>query len=130
MARAKKTVKVTSPSGGVFQKVYAIVATIPAGTVVTYGQIARHIGGGLTGRTVGFAMRAAPTERQLPCHRVVNRKGELSPGYVFGSPPVQRKRLMDEGVTFLEDGRIDLSRSQWNISTAKGISRSRKKGNG
>ncbi len=98
--------------------------------VVTYGQIAKHIGGGLTGRTVGFAMRAAPAERQLPCHRVVNRKGEMSPGYVFGSPAVQRKRLMDEGVVFLEDGRIDLAQSRWDFSSGQRTSRSRKRGNG
>ncbi|MCD7896243.1 MAG: methylated-DNA--[protein]-cysteine S-methyltransferase [Planctomycetaceae bacterium] len=130
MSKERKIAKTPATGGGVFQKVYAIVATIPAGTVVTYGQIAKRIGGGVTGRTVGFAMRAAPAERDLPCHRVVNRKGEMSPGYVFGSAAVQRKRLADEGVTFLEDGRINLTRSQWDFTSAHTTSRSRKKGNG
>lgn len=96
-----------------FQRVYEVVATIPKGKVMTYGQIARRLGGNRSGRTVGFAMRAAPEALKLPCHRVVNRLGEMAPGFVFGGAERQRRLLAKEGVVFLPDGRIDMARSQW-----------------
>ncbi len=94
-----------------FQRVYALAAAIPAGKVATYGQIARHLGGLLSGRTVGFAMRAAPAGRNLPCHRVVNMKGEMAPGHVFGGAARQRKMLREEGVCFRRDGTVNLEKS-------------------
>lgn len=100
---------------GFFQRVYALVATIPPGKVATYGQIARRLGGFYSGRTVGFAMRAAPGERNLPCHRVVNMKGEMAPGHVFGGAPQQRKLLRSEGVSFRRDGTINLEKSLHNF---------------
>lgn len=99
-------------SGGFFQMVYDLVATIPRGKVMTYGQIARRLGGFYSGRTVGFAMRAAPAERNLPCHRVVNKKGEMAPGYAFGGADRQRALLRKEGVKFTRDGAIDMFKSQ------------------
>ena len=117
-ARKTKTAKTPpdkagSASGptGFFQKVYGLVALIPEGKVMTYGQIAARLGGFYSGRTVGFAMRAAPAERRLPCHRVVNKKGEMAPGYAFGGEAVQRKMLRREGVKFLRDGRINMEKS-------------------
>ena len=96
---------------GFFRKVHDLVERIPAGKVMTYGQIARRLGGFYSGRTVGFAMRAAPGERNLPCHRVVNQKGEMAPGYVFGGAALQRRLLKKEGVKFRRDGRINLDAS-------------------
>ncbi len=97
---------------GFFQRVYDLVATIPRGKVMTYGQIARMLGGLYSGCTVGFAMRAAPGERNLPCHRVVNKQGEMAPGYCFGGADNQRRMLRKEGVKFRPDGNIDMERSQ------------------
>lgn len=94
-----------------FERVYAVVSCIPKGKVMTYGQIAEHLGGSRSARYVGFAMSGAPEERSLPCHRVVNRKGEMSPGSIFGSPENQRKILKKEGVRFTKDGRVDLEKS-------------------
>jgi O-6-methylguanine DNA methyltransferase len=99
-------------NSGFFQKVYALVANIPKGKVTTYGAIAARLGGFYSGRTVGFAMRAAPPERKLPCHRVVNKKGEMAPGHVFGGAACQRALLKKEGVPFLPDGRIDIAKAQ------------------
>lgn len=90
---------------------YDVVAAIPRGKVMTYGQIAKCLGGYYSGRTVGFAMCAAPSERKLPCHRVVNKKGEMAPGHCFGGAAVQRSLLKREGVKFKPDGRIDLEAS-------------------
>ncbi len=96
---------------GFFQQVYAIVAGIPAGKVMTYGQIAKRLGGRYSGRTVGFAMHAAPAEAALPCHRVVNKLGEMAPGYCFGGAANQRRLLRKEGVSFHRDGTINLTKS-------------------
>ena len=97
---------------GFFNQVYDLVARIPPGKVMTYGQIAARLGGYHSGRTVGFAMRVAPAERKLPCYRVVNIKGEMAPGYVFGGAERQRAMLRAEGVRFMPDGRIDMARSR------------------
>lgn len=96
-----------------FSEVYKITVKIPKGKVATYGQIARMLGSPRGARTVGWAMRAAPSELKLPCHRVVNRLGELSPDYVFGASELQRAMLEDEGVKFKKDGRIDLEKHLW-----------------
>lgn len=98
---------------GFFAKIYDIVAKIPAGYVATYGQIAFLAGHPRAARQVGYAMRAAPAERNLPCHRVVNRFGEMAPEHVFGDRAIQRMLLEGEGVVFAEDGRINFEISQW-----------------
>jgi len=99
-----------------FQRVYELVARVPPGRVITYGQIALRLGYPNGARTVGWAMRCAPAGRGLPCHRVVRASGELAPAHVFGGAGVQRARLASEGVTFLEDGRIDLCVCLWEVA--------------
>lgn len=96
-----------------FGKVYDIVAKIPPGKVATYGQIAALTGNPRGARTVGWAMQSAPENLNLPCHRVVNRLGEMAPAYVFGGAENQRAMLEMEGITFKEDGRIDMSKHLW-----------------
>ncbi|MDL2275462.1 methylated-DNA--[protein]-cysteine S-methyltransferase [Desulfosarcina sp. OttesenSCG-928-G10] len=101
------------PKSEFYQRIYAIVAQIPAGMVVTYGQIALLAGRPLAARQVGYAMSAVPADHPFPCHRVVNRLGELAPDHVFGDKRFQRMLLEKEGVTFLPDGRIDLKKHLW-----------------
>lgn len=96
---------------GFFARVHALVAGIPPGKVMTYGQIADFLQDGRSARYVGYAMRAAPTDKKLPCHRVVNKKGEMAPAAVFGGEDRQKRLLMEEGVAFRADGRIDFSLS-------------------
>lgn len=93
-----------------YRGIYALVGRIPPGCVTTYGQLALALGRPRAARIVGGAMSRAP--EGLPCHRVVNRLGELSPPGVFG-PGVQRELLMLEGVVFLKNGCIDLKRCLW-----------------
>ncbi len=100
---------------GYFERVYEIVARIPRGKVVTYGQIAALLGHPRGARVVGWAMHDAPRARKLPCHRVVNAAGTMAPGDIFGGAEVQRGRLEAEGVVFTRGGRIDLGRSLWSI---------------
>ena len=91
-----------------FQQVHALVARIPAGKIMTYGQIAQALGGVYSPKLVGFAMSAAPDGGNLPCHRVVNRLGEMAPGFAFGGQERQRSLLESEGAPFLPDGRVDV----------------------
>lgn len=96
-----------------FDSVYAIVAQIPPGCVLTYGQIAAMAGNPRAARIVGYAMNSAPNDRGLPCHRVVNRSGAMAPGLIFGGADRQRSQLESEGVTFKTDGCIDLDKHLW-----------------
>ena len=91
-----------------FEHVYALVATIPYGKVASYGQIAQALDGCHSGRIVGYALRAAPADRDLPCHRVVNRFGGLAPPPAFGAPGRQRALLEAEGVVFTAEGCVDM----------------------
>ncbi len=95
-----------------FESVYEVVKRIPPGKVATYGLVAKLVGRPRAARHVGFAMRVAP--EGLPCHRVVNHTGHLAPQDVFGSVDLQRHLLASEGIGFLPDGRIDLSKYLWN----------------
>lgn len=93
--------------------VYGLVSEIPLGMVTTYGAIASAFGDPRKAREVGWALYAKPSEVHAPAHRVINRLGELSGGWAFGSPAVQRGLLEAEGVTFLPDGRVDLASHFW-----------------
>lgn len=99
------------------ERAYATVARIPYGRVTTYGAIARAIGQPRAARMVGWAVSAPPPERQLPCHRVVNRIGFLSGGWHFGHPDVMRAALVAEGVQFIDDYQVDLTRHFWDPSS-------------
>ncbi len=93
-----------------YEKIYEIVKRIPKGKVATYGQVATLAGNANLARTVGNALHANPDNSTIPCHRVVNRKGEVAEYYAFGGPEAQRKLLEFEGVTFEENGKIDLEK--------------------
>jgi methylated-DNA-protein-cysteine methyltransferase related protein len=97
-----------------FQRVARIVARIPRGRVVTYGQISRWLDGRLTPVGVGWAVRAAP-DGALPWQRVVNARGGVSTDAEH--PGLQRAMLEAEGVRFGGDGCIDLARYGWKPKT-------------
>ena len=59
-------------------RIYEIVSNIPRGEVMTYGQIAEMLGDKRLARAVGNALHKNPDRENIPCHRVVNFKGELS----------------------------------------------------
>jgi len=101
-------------NGSFFQAVFAVVATIPKGRVVTYGDIARAIGHPNRARFVGFAMRACPDT--LPWHRVVMADGTVTGG---DYAPVRRALLEREGIPFLPDGRVDLGACRFSIGSER-----------
>lgn len=89
------------------RRIYEAVKKIPKGKVATYGQIAELAGNKKMARAVGNALHKNPDPEHIPCHRVVNAKGELADGFVFGGAEVQAKRLEAEGV-IVENGKVDL----------------------
>lgn len=97
-----------------FSTVYEIVCCIPKGYVTTYGQIARLMGNPRLSRVVGYALHVNPRPGIIPCHRVVNRFGALSPAFAFGGVNRQRILLEEEGIRFTSVGCVDLSRHMWN----------------
>lgn len=103
--------------GTFFECVWAVVAEIPAGRVTTYGDIAEYVSARSAARTVGWALKAAAGS-ELPCHRVVNRNGELTGRRHFEGPHVMEERLRAEGVSFTSDGRVDLEAHRWRPASA------------
>lgn len=96
-----------------FDKVYDVVCRIPRGKVTSYGQVALLCGNPRAARAVGWALHQNPRPGKIPCHRVVNREGRLAPEFAFGGEQAQRRLLEAERVPFLDDGRVDLSKSFW-----------------
>ncbi len=92
-------------AGSFFQSVYAVVARIPCGKVLSYGDIAKLIGYPCRARFVGYAMRVCP--EGLPWHRVVKADGSIAGG---DFAPVREMLLRREGVPFLPDGRVDMQK--------------------
>jgi methylated-DNA-protein-cysteine methyltransferase-like protein len=95
-----------------YERVYELVRQIPRGKVTTYGHIARALGIGSAARLVGWALNAAKYRPDIPCHRVVNRRGELTGKMHFATPTLMRELLEAEGVRVVED-RVDLRRYLW-----------------
>lgn len=92
------------------EKVYEFIKTIPIGKVATYGQVAEYLGNKYLARVVGNALHKNPDPVNIPCHRVVNCKGEISNAYAFGGHDAQRSRLEQEGIVFESDGTVDLKK--------------------
>jgi len=88
----------TSQPKSFSEKVYEVVARVPAGRVTTYGAIARMIGQPKKALFVGYASRNRASWH-LPWHRVVFKDGSLVPGW----EAQQYKELKAEGVKFTRD---------------------------
>lgn len=80
-------------AGDAFQHaVWSIVAEVPFGETITYGQIAERLGDKSLAYRVGQAVGANPLCIFVPCHRVVGANGKLT-GYAGG---LKRKRALLE----------------------------------
>lgn len=94
------------------EKIWQVVALIPEGHVATYGQIAELAGLPRMARAVGRTLSQLPKDTQLPWHRVINAKGQISFPVDSSAYKRQRDRLEDEGITLLK-GKISLKDYQW-----------------
>ena len=95
-------------------KVYNLVALIPLGKVVTYGQIADLLGAYGCARQVGWALRRLDLPSSLPWHRVINSRGEISMSISRnGTDWIQRELLEAEGILLDCSNKIKLKDYQW-----------------
>ena len=94
--------------------IYETVRRIPRGKVTTYGQVAELSGLPRRARLVGRVLWQLNEAADIPWHRVINAKGEISYSPSRnGGDVLQRLRLEEEGVEFSTSGKIDLERYQW-----------------
>jgi AraC family transcriptional regulator of adaptative response/methylated-DNA-[protein]-cysteine methyltransferase len=73
-------------------RVWHALRAVPAGSTVTYGEIAARVGSPRLAREVGEACAANKLAVVVPCHRIVKKDGSIS-GYRWG---VRRKRALLE----------------------------------
>lgn len=100
-------------------KVVEVIKGIPAGTVMTYGQVAAAAGSARGARRVVWVLHSLSEAHSLPWHRVVNAKGEIAlPG--DEARYTQRALLEEEGVLFDGDYRVDLVQCRWQADAREG----------
>lgn len=92
--------------------IYTALKSVPAGKVVTYGQLAKMAGLPRAARLVGTVLCQLPEGTDLPWHRVVNAQGKISMPEGSSGYKEQSRRLQSENVT-INNGRIPLKSFQW-----------------
>ena len=85
-----------------FEKVYVVVKQVPFGRVTTYGAIAKYLGAAKSSRMVGWAMNNSHN-KNVPAHRVVNRKGLLTGKHHFEGTNLMQQLLENEGMTIIKN---------------------------
>lgn len=90
-------------------EVYNFLTTIPEGRVVTYSQIAEHLGNKNLARVVGNILHNNPDENKYPCYKVVDSKGNLSKHFAFGGIEKQKEKLQNDGIEVV-DYKVDLKK--------------------
>ncbi|MGL4316851.1 MAG: MGMT family protein [Pseudomonas sp.] len=98
---------------------YLVMAQIPEGKVISYGELAALAGLGRAARWVGRTLSQLPEGTRLPWHRVLGAGGRLSLPLGSISGDEQRARLRAEGVT-VSNNRVSMSRHGWRPMEASG----------
>lgn len=93
------------------QRVYDLVAQIPKGRVMTYGQIAALCGAAWAAWEVGQIAHSGPSH--LPWQRVVNKSGGLAAGWPGGGRAAHAAALEAEGVKVADDYKVDIAKLLW-----------------
>lgn len=83
------------------EEIYDFLRTIPKGKVVTYSQIAEHLGNKKLARVVGNVLNNNPDEHKYPCYKVVDYNGNLSKKFAFGGIEKQKEKLEKDGITVI-----------------------------
>lgn len=98
-----------------YNNIYQIVRQIPKGKVATYGQVADLANLYGKARQVGYALYRVDTgSSDVPWHRVINAKGEISySSSRHGADYLQRSLLEQEGIRFSPEGKINLREYLW-----------------
>ena len=96
-----------------YQAIYRIVKQIPVGCVATYGQIADRAGYPGYARQVGYALHVTPENLEIPWHRVINAKGEISLRKTGPFGNIHKILLEAEGIQFDINGKVPLDEFMW-----------------
>ncbi len=94
------------------KQILDIVNAIPYGKVTTYGEIAKIVGMKSSARMIGWILNANRDKIEIPFHRVVNRRGELTGKLHFATPTLMRELLISEGITFSEEA-VNMAKHLW-----------------
>ena len=100
-----------------YEAVYEIVRLIPKGRVTTYGLIAQYLGipsARMVGKALNLLKNANPSD--IPAHRVVNARGELTGRHAFATPKLMQSLLESEGVRIRNHRVVDFEQICWNPS--------------
>ena len=95
-----------------FERVYDVVRLIPYGKVTSYGAIAKYLASPGSARMVGWAMNASHG-KDVPAHRVVNRKGLLTGKHHFEGTNLMQQLLENEGIKVVENQIQDFEKVFW-----------------
>lgn len=95
-----------------YELVFEVTQNIPFGRVSTYGAIADYLALG-SARMVGWALNNSFSADNIPAHRVVNRKGELSGRNHFPTPTMMQEMLEQEGVKVVDNKVVDFEKLFW-----------------
>jgi methylated-DNA-protein-cysteine methyltransferase-like protein len=98
---------------GFRESVLEIVALVPLGRLVSYGQVAAMAGCPRAARQVGWVLHGLPKGTELPWQRVVNAAGRVPSKGREIEAMEQIARLRAEGVEVGDDGAMDLERYRW-----------------
>lgn len=98
-----------------FEKVYVVTKQIPFGRVTNFGAIANYLGEPRSARMVGYALNRS-SGKDVPAHRVVNRKGLLTGKFHFEGTNLMQQLLENEGVKIADNQVVDFKRLYWDPS--------------
>lgn len=104
-----------SESENFFNQVYKVARLIPYGRVTSYGAIANYLGAVRSARMVGYAMNGS-VSKDVPAHRVVNRKGLLTGKHHFDGTNLMQQLLESEGIKVIENQIQDFDKVFWDPS--------------
>ena len=99
-----------------FEKVYGVVRLVPYGRVTSYGAIARYLGAARSARMVGYAMNSSHG-KDVPAHRVVNRKGLLTGKHHFEGTNLMQQLLENEGIKVVDNQIQEFEELFWDPAT-------------
>lgn len=101
------------------KQVMSFIKKVPKGKVATYGQIAKLAGKPQGSRGVAWILNSSSKAHDLPWHRIINSKGQISFPKASSSYRKQKSLLEKEGVQFNQSGQIDMKVFQWKKEPTK-----------
>jgi len=96
------------------EAILRVVRLVPAGKVVSYGQVAAYVGTPRAARQVGWAMRSLEGAPDFPWWRVLNNAGKITiKGNLYNSAQTQKEFLEAEGVQISTAFELDMERYRY-----------------